>query len=91
MITNTNDSRQIPSQNNIKSKLQNLKNCQNQNYKILQYTLHVTHFLKLLDKMYKYEMDQTRTVEATERTRDAGRTDGVKPIYPANNFVVRVV
>ena len=24
--------------------------------------------------MYKYEMDPTRTVEATERTRDAGRT-----------------
>ena len=26
--------------------------------------------------MYKYEMDPTRTVGATERTRDAGRTDG---------------
>ena len=34
------------------------------------------HLLKLLDKMYKYEMDPTRTVDATERTRDAGRTDG---------------
>ena len=32
--------------------------------------------MKLLDKMYKYEMDPTRTVGATERTRDAGRTDG---------------
>ena len=36
--------------------------------------------------MYKYEMDPTRTVGATEQTRDAGRTDGrmdgVKPIYP---------
>ena len=47
--------------------------------------------------MYKYEMDPTRTVGATERTRDAGRTggqtdgqtDGIKPIYPPNNFVVR--
>ena len=30
----------------------------------------------LLDKMYKYEMDPTRTVGATERTLDAGRMDG---------------
>ena len=43
---------------------------------ILQQTLHATHFLKWLDKMYKYEMDPTRTVGATERTRDAGWTDG---------------
>ena len=70
MITHTSDSHQIPSQNNTKSKLQ-----------ILQETLHATHLLKLLDKMRKYEMDPTRTVEATEQTRDAGRmrdgrTDG---------------
>ena len=40
--------------------------------------------------MYKYEMDPTRTVGATEQTWDAGRMDGqtdrqterVKPIYP---------
>ena len=36
--------------------------------------------------MYKYEMDPTGTVDATEWTRDAGRMDGrmdgVKPIYP---------
>ena len=43
---------------------------------ILQETLHVTHLLKLLDKMYKYKMVPTRTVGATERIRDAGRTDG---------------
>ena len=42
----------------------------------MQETLHATHLLKLLDKMYKYEMDPTRTVDATEQTRDAGRTDG---------------
>ena len=44
--------------------------------------------------MYKCEMDPTRTVGATERTRDAGRmdgrtdgrTDGVKPIYPPTTF-----
>ena len=44
------------------------------NFKILQETWHATHLLKLLYKMYKYEMDLIRTVEATERTRDAGRT-----------------
>ena len=65
---------------------------------MLQETLHATHILKLLSKMYKYEMNPTRTVGATEQTRDAermdgqtdGRTDGwmdrrmdgVKPIYP---------
>ena len=75
MITHTSDSHQIPSQNNTKSKLQILKNCQNfKFYEILQETLHATHLLKLLYKMYKYVMDPTRTVEATERTRDAGRT-----------------
>ena len=69
------------------------------NFQILPETLHATQLRKLLDKMYKYEMDPTRTVGATERTRDAGltdgqmdrRTDGVKPIYPPNNFVVRGV
>ena len=42
---------------------------------MLQKTSHATHLLKLLDKMYKYEMDPTRTGGATEWTRDAGRTD----------------
>ena len=36
-------------------------------------------------------MDPTKTVGTTEQTRDAGRTDGqadgVKPVYPPNNFV----
>ena len=41
---------------------------------ILQETLHATHLLKLLGKMYKNEMDPTRTVGATEQTCDAGRT-----------------
>ena len=43
---------------------------------MLQETWHMTHLLELLDKMYKYEMEPTRTVGATERTQDAGRTDG---------------
>ena len=75
MITHTSDSHQIPSQNKTKSKLQILeKNAKNSNFEINKETLHETHLLKLLDKMYKYEMDSTRTVGATERTRDAGRT-----------------
>ena len=72
------------------------------NFKILQETALVTNLLKLLDKMYKYEMDPTRTVEATERTRDAGRTRGGRRTdrrtdrrsetnIPPNNFVVRWV
>ena len=92
MITHTSDSHQIPSQNKTKSKLQILKIARNSNFEIL----------KLLDKLCKYEMYPTRTVGASERTRDAGpmdgRTDGqtdkVKPIYPPppppppNNLVV---
>ena len=58
-------------------------------------TLNATHLLKLLDKMYKYKMDPTRTVGTTERTRDAeqmdgqtdGRTDQVKPIYPPTTLL----
>ena len=38
--------------------------------------LHLAHLLKLHDNMYKYEMDPTRTLGITERTRDAGRTEG---------------
>ena len=41
----------------------------------MQGTLLTTHLLKLLDKMYKYEMDPTRTEDAIERTRDTERTD----------------
>ena len=50
------------------------KIAKNSNFAILQETLHATHLLVLLDKMCKYEMDPTRTVGATERTLDAGRT-----------------
>ena len=71
-------------------------------FEISQETLHTTHLLKLLDKMYKYEMDSTRTVGATEQTQDAGRTqdgrgtDGQTDArsdtnMPPNNFVVRRV
>ena len=43
------------------------------NPEILQETVHATQLLKLLGKMYKYEMDLTRTVGTTERTCDVGR------------------
>ena len=50
------------------------------NIQVLQEILHAANLMKLLDKMYKYAMDPTRTVGATERTQDArlmdGRTDG---------------
>ena len=69
------------------------KNAKNSNFEILQQTLQVTHILKLLDKMYKYEMDPTRTVGATEQTRDAGCPDGwpagrSETNIPHKNFVV---
>ena len=38
--------------------------------------------MKLLDKMYKYEMNPTKTLGATRQTQDAGQTDRLKPIYP---------
>ena len=72
MITHIGYSHQIPKQDKVK--VTHLKKMPN--IKILQETLHVTHLLKLLDEMYKYEVNPTRTVGATERTRDAGRTDG---------------
>ena len=74
MITHTSDSNQIPSQNKTKSKLQILKKLPK--IQILHGTLQATHLLKVLDKMYKYEMDPTKIEGATERTQDAGRTDG---------------
>ena len=53
-----------------------LKTTKNLKFEILHETLHATHLLMLLHKMYKYEMNPTRTVGATEQTRDAGQTDG---------------
>ena len=94
MIIHTSDSHKIPSQNKTKSKLQIKKIAKTSNFEIWQQTLHRTDLLGLPDKMYKYEMDPTRTVgttewtpnvwqtdEETERRTDRG-TDGVKPIYP---------
>ena len=83
MTTHTSDSHQIPSQSYKIKKID-----KNSNFEILQETLHTTHILKLLGKMYIYQMDPTRTVGATELIRDGGRTDGrtdgVKPIYQKN-------
>ena len=45
------------------------KNAKNTNFAIVREKLHGTHLLKLLDKMYKYEMDPTRTVGTTEWTQ----------------------
>ena len=69
------------------------KIAKNSNFIIVQEALHATHLLKLLGKMYKYEMDPSKTVGTSERTRDAGRTDGQMEWnqYTPNNFVVRWV
>ena len=64
MITHTSDSHQIPIQNKTKSKLQILKKMpKNQILKFCKRGLHATHLLH-----------PTRTVGATGRTRDMGRT-----------------
>ena len=46
----------------------------------MQEILHTTHLLKLLDKMYKYEMNPT---DGETDGQTDGQMDGVKPIYPA--------
>ena len=74
MITHTRDSHQIQVKTSQSYKFKKI--AKTFNFQILQENLHVTHLLKLLDKMCKYEMDPTRTVGVTERTRDAGWTDG---------------
>ena len=64
----------------------------NSNFEILQVTLYATHLLKLLHKIYKYEMDPTRTVGAIEQMdgQTDGRMDGrSENNIPPNNFVVQ--
>ena len=66
------------------------KIAKNSNLKIVQETLHATHLPKLLDKMYKYEMDPNQNCRryradmwcGMDTGRTDRRTDGVKPIYP---------
>ena len=90
MIIHTTDSHQIPSHKvtNFEKllKIQILTFCKKLNPR-------PWHLLKLIDKVYKCEIDPTKTVGATERTRDVGRTDGRtewNQYTPApNNFVVR--
>ena len=60
-----------------KVKVRNLKNLPK--WQILNFEtnfIHMTHLLKLLDKMCKDEMDQTSIFEDTERTRLCPQTDG---------------
>ena len=75
MITHTSNSHQIACQTRPSQSNKFYKIAKNTNFKILQ-KLHVTHPLKLLNKMYEYDMDPNKTLGATKRTRDSGRTDG---------------
>ena len=69
----------IPSKTKPKSKWQIWKiNAKNSYIEILQITLHATHVLELLDKMYKYDIDSASIVEDTEQT-------GFRPPSVANN------
>ena len=58
----------------------------------------MTRPLKLLDKLYKYEMDPVGIVKNAEQTRFSRQTDGtdrrkdrrrdkVKPVYPIFNLI----
>ena len=64
MITHTIESYWIPS--HIGSQV---KRWQSQSYKFKEFAK-ISHLLKLLDKMCKYEMDPMSIVEDTERTRN---------------------
>ena len=72
----------IPSQKKRKSTLEIQRICHNFIFLILKQTTHVTHLLKLLDKMCKYEMDPTSIVEDLERTRFCPETDGRTIVHP---------
>ena len=79
-----------------KVKVTNLKKiAKNSTLEILQKTLHAPHLLKLLDKIYKYEMDPTSIVEVTEQTQfhpqmdgqPYSRMDDVKPEHPLSTLL----
>ena len=75
MIIHIIDSYWIPWQNKAKSKLQILRICQN--FKLLNFekTFHMTHLLKLFNKVCEYEMDAVCIVEDTEWTWFCPRMD----------------
>ena len=65
-----------PKSKEDKVKVTNLKNSPKfQIYEFWKKALQATHFLKLLDKMCKYEMDPMSIVEDTEWTRFCPQTD----------------
>ena len=78
MITHTSDSHQIPSQSqSYKFK----KIAKNSNFVILQETLHATHLLKLLDKMYKYEIESESDIRITTVTSYLALTGELWGVY----------
>ena len=89
MITHTSDSHQIQSQNKTKWKLQIFKNAQNSNFEILQATLYATHLLKLLNKMYEYEMDPNQNCRRYRADMRCGTDGQSETNISPNNFVVR--
>ena len=87
MITHTIDQFIMdPKSKQDKSKLQIWRICKNLKFLNFENKLHVTHFMKLLDNMCKYKMDQGSIVKDTEWTQFCSQTDRqmdkVKPIYP---------
>ena len=63
-----------------------LKNFEKFKFWNLQETLHMTHLVMFLDKMYKYEKYPIKTVGATERTLNVGQPDtGSETNIPPNH------
>ena len=90
MINHTKWFTSDPKSKQDKVKVINFKKLSNiQTFEFLLEIFYVAHLLKLLDKMYKYEMVLNRIVGTTEWTMDAGWTDGWNETnIPPNNFVV---
>ena len=94
MITHTRDSHQIPSQNTTKSKLQILQICQKFKFCKKLYTWH--NFWSCLIRCINMKWIQPNLLalqsgHPMQEGQTDRRTDGVKPICPPNNFVVRGV
>ena len=66
----------IESQVKIRQSYKFKKFAEDSNFGILQKALHATHLWKLLDEMYKYEMDPVSIVEDTQGTRFCPQMDG---------------
>ena len=74
MITHIHIRSQVKTKQSQSYKFKNID--KTSNVRTFQKALHATYRLKLLNKMYTYEMDPANIVEVTERTGICPQTDG---------------